>query len=260
MHRAAYLALSLNYLYLPFDIPVPRLPQAVQAFRLLRFRGFNVTVPFKERIVPLLDELSPEARTTGAVNTVRIDNGRLTGFNTDGYGFSRSLRTQWRFPVRQRRAVILGAGGAARGAACQLAMEKIGAIGISNRTRSHSVKLKGLIRREFPGIEVTVLAPRSPELKDYLKATDLLVNTTPLGLRSRDPSPVPAQFLHPRLRVFDLIYNPPVTPLIRAAAKAGSPWMNGAHMLLYQGARAFEIWTGKKAPLAEMAGALSLSL
>lgn len=258
MHEAAFKKLNLNYRYLSFEISPLHFKHGIQALKSLGFRGFNVTLPFKERIMPFLDQVTPEAKMIGAVNTVLIEKGKLKGFNTDGAGFSAALKKKWNFSAKGRTAVILGAGGAARAVAIQLGLEKVKAIGIANRTPENGMKLKRTLNRYFPGIKVVSLSLRDPELKELILNSDLLVNTTSVGLSPGDASPVPSRYLHAQLKVCDLIYNPPSTAFLKSARKKRCSVINGAGMLLFQGALAFQIWTGKRAPLRAMSEVLSI--
>lgn len=257
MHQSAFDYLKLDYCYLSFDILPRNLKKGVEALKHLGFKGFNVTIPHKERIIPLLDQISPEAKIIGAVNTVLIEDGKLKGFNTDGAGLSESMRREWGFSVRNKQVMILGAGGAAKAAAAQFSLERAKTIGIANRTRSKGIALKKRLKKYFPEVEAVVLSFDGPDLRNFLQQTDLLINTTSVGLHAGDPSLLPPDFLHKDLKVSDLIYNPPVTPFLKAAQSRGCLILNGTGMLLYQGALAFKIWTGKLPPVEVMAKAIS---
>jgi len=259
MHQAAFNQLHLDYCYLPFDISPEKLKNGVEALKQLGFRGFNVTIPFKEKIIPLLDQISKEAAIIGAVNTVLIENGKLKGFNTDGAGFVESLKKKWTFSLKNKSALILGAGGAAKAVAAQLCLNQVGSIGIVNRTRKKADQLKARLKKHFPKVEVKVFARFGDDLDCFLKKAHLLVNSTSVGLHSGDDSPLPSQFFHKQLKVCDLIYNPSMTSFLKTAQKKGCSFINGRGMLLYQGALAFKIWTGKTAPVEVMSNALSLA-
>jgi shikimate dehydrogenase len=257
MHQSAFDHLKLDYCYLVFDIPPRNLKKGVEALKHLGFRGFNVTIPHKETIIPLLDRISPEAKVIGAVNTVLIEDGKLKGFNTDGAGLTESMKREWGFSARNKQMMILGAGGAAKAAATQFSLEGAKTIGIANRTRSKGMALKKRLKKYFPDVEVVVLSFAGPDLRKFLQRTDLLINTTSVGLRADDPCLLPPDFFHRDLKVSDLIYNPPVTPFLKAARRRGCLILNGRGMLLYQGALAFKIWTGKLPPVEVMAKAIS---
>lgn len=259
MHQAAFEALKLDFVYLPFDVQPRKLRSAVNALKTLGFSGFNVTVPFKERIVPLLDLLSPEARMIGAVNTVLIKDNKLSGFNTDGKGFIRSVQKAWKIRLAGKKVVIIGAGGSSKALAVSLCMEKAGSIGILNRTISKGRKLSDHLARLFKQPEVFSLPLQGNDTRDALAQTDLLINTTSLGLNPKDPSPLPSEYIRPGMKVYDLIYNPSETRFLKEAKKMGCQVLNGSSMLLYQGALAFEIWTGKTPPLDVMAQAIDIT-
>ncbi|MHB8481502.1 MAG: shikimate dehydrogenase [Nitrospiria bacterium] len=258
MHQAAFDALGLDYCYIPFDIFPKDLEQAVLSLKLLGFRGFNVTVPHKEKMVPLMDRLSPEASIIGAVNTVLIHKGKLSGFNTDGPGFIESLKKEWGFFPKNRKIVLLGAGGAARAVATQLCFEKVKSIGIVNRSPSRRLILKEQLNQYFPEIEILTFSNQETGLKTFIHHSDLLINATSLGLHAGDPSPCPSDYFYRGLRVYDLIYNPPLTPFLKKAKIKGCRILNGSGMLVYQGALAFKIWTGKMPSVSLMAKAIQL--
>jgi len=253
MHRAAFAAAGLNAVYLPWAVAPERLAAAIQGLRAMEnLLGANVTVPHKEAILPLLDELTPEAAVVGAVNTVLARNGRLVGDNTDGAGFLAALREDLGCEAAGMTVGILGAGGGARAVAVSLARAGARRILVLNRSPDRAARLAELVRATGPGCEVEAgaLAPgwrleQAPDLR-------LLVNTTSLGLQASDPPLFAYASLAPPVAVYDLIYNPPETPLLRAARIAGCRARNGLGMLLHQGALAFERWTGRAAPLAAM--------
>lgn len=256
MHNAAFRALGLDWVYVPFPVRPEALPAAVAGLRALGARGFNVTVPHKEAVVPLLDELAPAARVIGAVNTVVAEGGRLVGHNTDGEGFSRALHEAHRFRAGRSRALVLGAGGSARAVCDQLAREGIPAIRICNRTGEKAEALAAHIRRHHPGCEAKAL-PWSPlDHRAAINWAELIVNTTSVGLRPEDPSPIDPDGISPGHIVVDLIYEPAETAFLKACRKVRARCLNGAGMLLHQGAAAFALWTGKEAPLDVMRGAL----
>ncbi|MBI1819609.1 MAG: shikimate dehydrogenase [Nitrospirae bacterium] len=256
MHQAAFDALELDYCYLPFDLFPKDLKKGVLALKLLGFRGFNVTVPHKTKIVPLLDQISREASLIGAVNTVLIEKGKLKGFNTDGPGFIESLKREWHYSVHKKHVVILGAGGAAKAVAAQICLEKAASLGIVNRTVSKGEMLKKQLQKSFPSIKIAAFPSKGEALKDFIRQSDLLINATSLGLHPGDPSPCPPDYFFKGLKVVDLIYNPPMTAFLRGAGKKGCQTLNGLSMLLYQGALAFKIWTGEMPPVRLMAGTL----
>jgi shikimate dehydrogenase len=214
--------------------------------------GANLTVPHKERVIPYVDELSQEARLIGAVNTIVRRGERLIGHNTDAGGFLRAFREDTGGRVRDERFLVLGAGGAARAVVIALAMAGARSIAIVNRSVDRALGLIRRGRRAFPDVEWSAPGVRSlPSARDV----DAVIQCTSLGLRPGDPSPLPREWLEPRLIVYDLIYNVP-TALLRDAQRLGARHAGGQGMLLHQGALAFTLWTGRQAPVAVMKGAL----
>jgi shikimate dehydrogenase len=252
MHNAAFKKLGLDYIYLPFRVTPEGLPRAVAGMKALNVRGFNVTIPHKVSVIPLLDGLDPLAEKIGAVNTVVNDCGELRGYNTDATGFLRALLGSGVRP-EDKNVVILGAGGAARAIAYILA-ENGAHLTIINRKLEldWAEDIARLILEDF-GREVIVLELLPRRLAKALPGADILVNATSVGMSpAGGRSPVPARLLHRRLVVFDIVYNPVMTKLLREAKAAGARTIGGIDMLAWQGALAFEKWTGQVAPLALM--------
>lgn len=262
MHNAAFAHLHMDWVYLPLPVRRGDLPRAVAGLRSLQFSGANVTVPHKQDIVPLLDELTPPARLTGAVNTLYWADQRLVGHNTDGAGLVRSLREDAGFEPRGRTVALLGAGGSARAAALELAREGVRSLLILARRRDQGEELARLAREAASGVETEVqemdgdLSPGDPG------GADLLINTTPVGMAPETGvSPLSrVECLRPPLMVYDLVYNPRHTLLLRQARQAGCGVASGLGMLLYQGALAFQCWTGREAPVEIMRRALEEGL
>lgn len=291
MHNAAFAAANLDYVYVAFPVPPKLLPAAVAAIKALDLAGVNVTVPHKEKVLPLLDRVAPGARLAGAVNTIVFRHGLLEGHNTDGAGFVRALAEEADFVPRGSSVLILGAGGAARAVAVHMALAGAAHITVANRTAARAAELAALLNKhtgaragflEWPGHFGTggtagepapahgvgnraalPVAPRSggEATLDFCRAVkeaDLIVQTTPVGMfpRVEDCPPFPFLCLRPGQVVADLVYNPPRTLFLARAAEAGARVCNGLGMLLYQGALAFELWTGRAAPLEVMRRAL----
>ncbi len=257
MHGAALRASGLRGSYDRIDVPRDRLRDAVAMARDAGFRGVNLTIPLKEEAFRL-PGLRPTRRAmrAGAVNTLTFEPGWTEGDSTDGRGFLRSLREAWPgWSPRGRMVVILGAGGAARSVAAALRDAGAGRTCIVNRTNRRAVILAG----QLGGRSFAARPASRADWQALLRGADLLVNATSVGLRD-EPSPVPAAVLHARVRVADLIYNPPVTRLLADARRAGCRTVNGEGMLVHQGALAFERWTGRPAPVAAMRGALRRAL
>ncbi|WP_456455656.1 shikimate dehydrogenase [Methanopyrus sp.] len=253
MHNAAFKELGLNYVYLAFDVPPERLEGAVRGAADLGIVGLNVTIPHKEAVMELCDELDRDAELTGAVNTVRFSRGKIEGFNTDGEGFLRALQEETDFDPRGTKSVILGAGGAARAVSFKLATEGADEIVIANRTVSRAERLAEELREKV-GVKARAIGLDGDEIERELQDADLLVDATPVGMypNENEPPLVTADQMREDLIVNDLVYNPPRTRLLEEAEKAGAVPVSGVGMLVYQGALAFELWTGEKAPVDVM--------
>ncbi len=249
MHNAAYKKLGLDYIYIPFRVEPEQLAPAVDGLRALNVSGFNVTIPHKVSIIPMLDGLNPLAEKIGAVNTVVNKDGELRGYNTDAEGFLRALLEKGVEPDG-KNIVVLGAGGAARAVTYILA-ERKSSLTILNRRQEldWAEAIAELIKEDF-GKAVKVLELREDNLAEALEKADILVNATSVGMSpAGSESPVPAGLLKAGLVVFDVVYNPVVTRLLGEAKAAGAQTIGGVDMLAWQGALAFEKWTGREAPL-----------
>ena len=245
-------------------------PEDVAAFvaelRLPAILGINVTVPHKESVIPFLDNLDDWAAEAGAVNTIVHRRGRLTGYNTDGYGFLRALREGAGFDPAGSRALILGAGGAARGVVLALAREKVAQLTIANRTAGRAETLARLAQSRgvaAAALPLPSIANPDPALAAAARQADLIVNCTTIGMAhspQADGVPLPWQLLAPGALVYDLVYNPPQTRLLGEAAQAGIATLGGIEMLVYQGAAAFELWLERPAPVPEMLAAATRAM
>jgi shikimate dehydrogenase len=251
MHNAAFAALGLNWRYLACEVDPKNLRAAIAGAKAMNFAGVNLTVPHKLLAVDMVDALDASAKKWGAVNTILFNEKGATGFNTDADAIVTSLREDLKVELRGAKVLLLGAGGAGRTAALKLAAENVAELFLVNRTQSKAEELAGEIKKQFPGVKVTVGYPKA--------AADLVLNATSLGLKPEDASPLDEkQFSLKQARaVYDMIYRPAETALLAAAKKSGCQTANGLGMLLHQGAKAFEIWTGKPAPLDVMRRALA---
>jgi shikimate dehydrogenase len=252
MHNAAFDALDLNWRYVPLRVPPGQVETALRGLPALGLRGANVTVPHKQTVMRHLDEITDAARTIGAVNTIVVRKGRLVGHNSDGDGFLAALRESGFEPDR-RRALVLGAGGAARAVVYVLAQAGC-TVAIHNRTVQRAAELAHAVRRSGVRAPVTWV-PVNTALADLDPAYfDLLVNTTPVGMwPNTDASPWPEGLPLPaHWAVFDLVYNPLETRLLQQARASGAHPVAGLKMLVWQGALAFEMWTGMPAPVDAM--------
>jgi shikimate dehydrogenase len=249
MHNAAFAAAGLDFIYVPFRVRPEGLAAAVAGLRALNVRGFNVTIPHKVAVIPLLDGLDSLAEKIGAVNTVVNDGGVLKGFNTDAAGFMRAALEAGIEP-RGRRVVVLGAGGASRAISYVLA-DRGADLTIINRLQELAWA-EGIARQieDDMGRLVRVLELRDDLLAEALAGADLLVNATSVGVSpAMDVSLVLAGLLRQDMTVFDIVYNPIETRLLREAGAAGARTIGGINMLAWQGALAFEQWTGQAAPV-----------
>ena len=255
MQNAGIAALGLNWRYLAFEVDPVNLREALWGAKLMGFIGVNLTVPHKLLAVDMVDVLDDSARLWGAVNTVRFEteDGKTIarGFNTDADAVTRSLHEDLKIELRGAKVLLLGAGGAGRTAALKLAAEGVGELYLVNRTESKAMAVAKEIAERHPSVKLHVGYPGTK--------VDLLLNATSLGLKPDDGMPVDeAKFpLSQAGAVYDMIYRPAETPLLRAAKAAGCRTANGLGMLLYQGAKALEIWTGKAAPVEVMRRALT---
>ena len=251
MHNAAYAALGLNWRYLAFEVDPKNLRAAIEGARAMGFAGLNLTVPHKLFAVEMVDVLDESAKTWGAVNTIKFETGndgkiRAVGFNTDADAITRAVREDLKLELRGAKVLLLGAGGAGRTAALKLVSENVAELFLVNRTQSKAEEIAKEIKRRFPSVRVVSGFPKA--------AVDLVMNATSLGLKADDASPLDEkQFSLKQTRaVYDMIYQPAETKLLAAAKAAGCKTANGIGMLVHQGAKAFEIWTGQPAPLEVM--------
>lgn len=256
-HNAAFAALGLNWCYLAFQVTRDRLEPALRGLPALGIAGVNVTVPHKEAVLAYLDDVTDDARIIGAVNTIRVEGDRLSGHNTDTSGMLDALTRDGGLTMKGQHAAIVGAGGAARAAAFALAGAEAAAVTIINRNWDRAAALADAVRRGFH-CAVDAVPLDGNAVTAALREATLLVQATTVGGAQRELSPVPAEALHPGLFVMDMIYNPHETALLRAARAVGCRTIGGLPMLVYQGARAFEIWTGRAAPLHVMRDAVGL--
>lgn len=248
IHNQIILKHSLNFCYLPFQVAETDLCKVIQGIKALNIRGVNITFPYKEKAIKFLDEVEESARRIGAVNTIVNNKGALTGYNTDVIGFKKSLQEDGKFVIKEKKAVILGAGGAARAVVYALLEEGIKEICIFNRTLEKAKKIKQDLSSFFPKSRISVFPLEEEDLKDKIEKAHLLVNTTSIGMAPRvDNTPLPDEKLfHPNLLVYDLIYHPAKTLFLKQAERAGAKIINGLPMLVYQGMESFYLWTGFK--------------
>ena len=261
MHNAAFAHSGLDYVYVPFAVRPDHLGSAVAGIRALGLAGVNVTIPHKSAVLEFLDELSPEARLIGAVNTIVNRDGVLTGFNTDAAGFVRSLGEEGGVTPQDKRILILGAGGAARAASIQLALAGAKEIVFSTPCPDEVASLRHSITQNTETV-INESQWDPQEIAEVLQNMDLIINATPMGMHPKtdEMPPVEIEAIPRGTLVCDLVYNPRETLLLQKARSYGLPTLNGMGMLLYQGAIAFGLWTGTEPPLNIMRRALEGAL
>jgi shikimate dehydrogenase len=264
MQNAALRACEIAAQFARFHIRPSELRSALRFFRNLDFAGVNLTVPHKIAGFGQIDEADESASRIGAVNTIRVRDKKLVGSNTDGEGFLRAVRSEFSVDLRDLRVLIIGAGGGTgRAIAWQCALENCERLVLVNRTLEKANALAESLRSFF--MEARVLGPAArlepvaweePLMRMQLADIDLIVNATPLGMNPSDPTPIPGRLIAPHHMVFDCIYGPSKTALIRAAEQAGARSANGISMLLHQGALSFSIWFDREPPIDAMRKAL----
>lgn len=245
MHGAALKALGIPGAYVPLHIVPDQLGEAVRAIRTLGFRGVNVTIPHKVAVMEYLDKLDESAVAVGAVNTIVNDNGILTGFNTDGIGYVRSLKAEAAPDLSSARILVIGAGGAARGIVTALLQENPSTVLIANRTADKAKELAEACRGKgkAEGIGMN-------EIGGHIGGMDIVINTTSVGMYPHpNDTPIDPELLPAGIIVSDLIYNPLRTRLLSESLERGCRIHGGLGMFVYQGAYALEYWTGRTAPV-----------
>ena len=246
IHNSAFIAMDLDWVYVPMPVPPGELPAAVDGLRALGFAGANVTMPHKAEAAELVDVRSEDAERLGAVNTLVVGPDGVAGHNTDAPGFDRFLRRDAGFDPQGRSALIFGGGGAARACALALAGGGLDRLEVALRDPSRARELE----RALEGSATQVAAigfDEAPALR-----VDLVINATPLGLHGEE---IPAPPMYPEMLVVDLLYRPSATPLLTAARGAGAAAFGGLGLLLHQAALSFELWTGMAPPLEVMSAA-----
>lgn len=256
MHNAAFAAAGLDWVYVPLPTPPEGLAAAVAGLRAVGFRGWNVTIPHKEAIIPLLDEISPEARAIGAVNTVVVRDGRTVGHNTDVDGFAVPVTREAGIDLRGGSVVILGAGGAARAIAAGCLRLGVDRLTLTDIDMPRAQRLVEDLAPLAGGAVVQAVEPGGEGLRAALAGARLVANATPVGMHSPEETPIDVGALPRDVAVFEAIYTQPRTALMAAAEARGGVAIHGLRMLLHQGARAFELFTGVAPDIGVMSRAL----
>lgn len=249
MHNTGFKKLNLDYRYLLIEVEPANLKDAILGIKAMNFKGFNITVPYKEKIIPLIDEITIPAKEIGAVNTVwKDEEGKLIGDNTDGKGFLKALKNEKSIELKEKKVFLLGAGGAAKAIAITLAKENISELYIADLDSAKANNLVEHIKDYNKSINTEALdAAEYSNIKDVVNNMDIFVNATPVGMYNNPNNiPIPIEVLNSNLLVYDIINNPYKTKFIQLAEKLGADTLNGLPMLAYQGLEGFSKWTGKK--------------
>jgi len=255
--QAAFDHLGLDIRYEVWETEQSELPAVVEGIRQPSKLGANVTIPYKEAVLSLLDVVDRDAQRIGAVNTIVNREGKLTGYNTDSTGFLKALEQEGRFNPTGKSAVLLGAGGVARAASYALLGAGIKSLVVTDIITEKVNELVSDLERSLVGRrelypEIRALYQDDPQLEDVVSGCDLLVNCTPMGMKhsaAEGQSPLKASLIPKRALVYDVVYNPIETPLLADAKRAGASTLGGLAMLVYQGVVSFELWTGREAPV-----------
>jgi len=256
--QAAFDYYQLDVRYELWETEPSQLEAAVARLRQPSVLGANVTIPYKEAVMILLDDVDGLARDIGAVNSIVNRDGRLTGYNTDAEGFVRTLRQEGRFDPQGKQVVLLGAGGVAKAVSFVLVREGVSSLAVVNRISDFHLAealVTSLRWQGDPNMEIAALRWEEIGFGDVISGCDLVVNCTSIGMRhssTEGQAPLEARLIPGGTLVYDVVYNPVETPLLREAKKAGARVLGGLPMLVYQGAASFTMWTGKEAPLETM--------
>lgn len=252
MHNTAIKELRLDYIYLPFEVKKKNIALAIGGLKGLGINGINVTIPHKESVIPYLDTLDENAEFIGAVNTIKLEDDKLKGYNTDGLGFLKSLKIDAQEEVKGKNIIILGAGGTARAIAIQMALEEAKSITIANRTvekgKSLADYINSRVRGQGSGV-IKAISLNDSSLIEYFRGADIIINTTSVGMKDSDTPLFPYNYISDRHLVCDIVYKPIETKLLKEASVKGARILNGFGMLIYQGSLSFKIWTGHEMPV-----------
>jgi shikimate dehydrogenase len=255
IHNAAIAALGLDYVYVPFHVQPDNLGAAIEGFKATNLVGINVTIPHKQYVIPYLDEISREATLIGAVNTLIFKDGTISGENTDAPGFLQAMQEEGLDVPQGGAAVVIGAGGSARAIVVALALAGVRTICITNRTVSRAVALATDLS-EKTDVSIYGIGLNDPKLPDAVETSQLIVNTASTSMDVSHPLLIDPEWLESQSIVYDIVYTPPETRLLQAAAEKGCHIIGGLGMLVHQGAIAFEKWAGVNPPVETMRQAL----
>lgn len=252
IHNTAFEKMGLNYIYIPFELKDDQLERALRSFDCFRIAGANVTVPYKTEVMRYLDRIDKKAELMGAVNVISCEDGILSGYNTDGDGFIRSLKENAGTNPKGLNALIIGSGGAARAIAFSLVMNGASRVYIANRTWERAAELADMINSMSKGKAVAIHLSHD-ELKDASERCDMIVNATTVGMYpNTEAMPIPSDIIDSGQLMCDAVYNPLMTGLLRDAADKGCDVLTGLGMLIYQAIESFRIWTGAEPDYEEL--------
>jgi len=252
--NAAFDSLSLDFVYIPFEVKPVFIKEAIEAIRFLNFRGINLTIPHKKDGYYLVDELDEEAKQLKVVNTIKNEDGKLIGYITDGSGFVRSIKEDGKVELKNKNVYLLGAGGAGWAISGAIVKEKIRKLLITNRTMEKAIAIKNHLKENFNFTSVELIDFENRNGINF-QDIDIIINTTSVGMEEGDIVLIKEEKIKKNIFIYDIIYNRK-TELIKTAEKLNLPHLDGLSMLVYQGAISFEIWTGKKAPIDIMKNSL----
>ena len=249
MHNTAFEELGLDHVYMAFEVQ-EGLKEGLDALKILNAEGGNITMPHKKKVLEYLDDISPDARIIGSVNTIKIKNGKITGYNTDGRGFVKALGENG-VDFKGKKIVLVGSGGAGRAVATQLAFDGVSEIVMFNRTLSSAEEITENINKNIPTCKARALEMDEAILREEIIDAAVLVNCTSLGMEATIDQSIlsSSDAFHKDLFVADIVYDPAKTKLLKLAEEAGCNTMNGLMMMIWQGAIAFKIWTGQDMPV-----------
>ena len=254
MHNRGFELLGLNFFYLPIEVSSENLPDVARGVSKMNFAGYNITIPHKIEIMQYLDHIDDLARGIGAVNTVKIEDGVSTGYNTDGVGYIQTLETEAEISIEGKRCFILGCGGGARAIAMTLAVQNVEQIILCNRTEQKAHALCAEINTKVREC-CTVVSMNRSAINAAIGQIDVLINTTSVGMHPDENNiPLDDDLIPEGIVVSDIVYNPLKTKLLQVAEEKGCRIVFGLGMLVHQGAEAFRIWTGVEPPVEEMYG------
>lgn len=258
MHTAAFQAVGMKGIYLPLLVEQEQLAQAIYGAQALGFAGLNVTVPYKEKVLPYLTDLTPQAQAVGSVNTIKFSRDRIIGHTTDGEGFTAAAADELGFDFQGKTAFVVGAGGAARAIAAAL-VEKECRIYLANRTQKRAEQLAAAV--DAAGEQISVVPLEPVQLAPIMEQVEVVINTTSVGMTdSIEQTSIDPGLLKPQQLVIDIVYNPEKTRLLKEAEKLGCRIQNGVGMLVWQAVKAWEFWWGITPPADIMYKAVKASL